>query len=102
MSNQTKKVQSKYTQFKLKEPPKYNVIMHNDDVTTMDFVVFVLVKVFRKSEEDAESIMLKIHYEGSAIVGTYSKDIAQSKANYTMNIAKANNFPLQLTIEEER
>jgi ATP-dependent Clp protease adaptor protein ClpS len=73
-----------------------------DDVTTMDFVVFVLVKIFRKSEADAESLMLKIHNEGSAIVGTYSHDIAKSKANYTMNLAKANNYPLQLTIEESR
>jgi ATP-dependent Clp protease adaptor protein ClpS len=80
----------------------YNVIMHNDDVTTMDFVVYVLVRIFRKSEDDAETLMLKVHNEGSAIVGTYSQDIAQSKANYTMNLAKANNFPLQLTIEETR
>ena len=80
----------------------YNVIMHNDDVTTMDFVVYVLVKIFRKSEEDAETLMLKVHNEGSAIVGTYSQDIAQSKSNYTMNLAKANNYPLKLTIEETR
>ena len=78
----------------------YNVIMHNDDVTTMDFVVYVLVRIFRKSEEDAETLMLKVHNEGSAVVGTYSQDIAQSKANYTMNLAKTNNYPLKLTIEE--
>ena len=102
MSTQIKTSHSKHTQFKIKEPPMYNVIMHNDDVTTMDFVVYVLVKIFRKNEQDAETIMLKIHNEGSAIVGTYSQDIAQSKANYTMNLAKANNFPLQLTIEETR
>lgn len=102
MSTHIKISHSKHTQFKIKEPPMYNVIMHNDDVTTMDFVVYVLVKIFRKSEQDAETIMLKIHNEGSAIVGTYSQDIAQSKANYTMNLAKANNFPLQLTIEETR
>ena len=102
MSTHIKTSHSKHTQFKLKEPPMYNVIMHNDDVTTMDFVVYVLVKIFRKSEQDAETIMLKIHNEGSAIVGTYSQDIAQSKANYTMNLAKANNFPLKLTIEEKR
>ena len=71
-----------------------------DDVTTMDFVVYVLVRIFRKSEEDAETLMLKVHNEGSAVVGTYSQDIAQSKANYTMNLAKANNYPLKLTIEE--
>ena len=100
MSTHTKVIHSKHTQFKLKEPPMYNVIMHNDDVTTMDFVVYVLVRIFRKSEDDAETLMLKVHNEGSAIVGTYSQDIAQSKANYTMNLAKANNFPLQLTIEE--
>ena len=102
MNRQTKTDHSKHTKFKLKVPPKFNVIMHNDDVTTMDFVVFVLVKIFRKSEADAESLMLKIHNEGSAIVGTYSHDIAKSKANYTMNLAKANNYPLQLTIEESR
>jgi ATP-dependent Clp protease adaptor protein ClpS len=102
MSTHIKTSHSKHTQFKIKEPPMYNVIMHNDDVTTMDFVVYVLVKIFRKSEQDAETIMLKIHNEGSAIVGTYSQDIAQSKANYTMNLAKANNFPLKLTIEEKR
>ena len=100
MSTHTKVVHRKNTKFKLKEPPRYNVIMHNDDVTTMDFVVYVLVRIFRKSEDEAETLMLKIHNEGSAIVGTYSQDIAQSKANYTMNLAKANNFPLQLTIEE--
>ena len=102
MSTHIKTVQSKHTQFKIKEPTMYNVIMHNDDVTTMDFVVYVLVKIFRKSEEDAETIMLKVHNEGSAVAGTYSKDIALSKANYTMNLAKANNFPLKLTIEEKR
>ena len=102
MSTHTRTIRSKHTQFKLKEPPMYNVIMHNDDVTTMDFVVYVLVRIFRKSEDDAETLMLKVHNEGSAVVGTYSQDIAQSKANYTMNLAKANNFPLQLTIEETR
>ena len=102
MSTHIKTSHSKHTQFKLKEPPMYNVIMHNDDVTTMDFVVYVLVKIFRKSEDDAETLMLKVHNEGSAVVGTYSQDIAQSKANYTMNLAKANNFPLLLTIEETR
>ena len=78
----------------------YNVIMHNDDVTTMDFVVYVLERIFKKSEEDDDKLMRKIHNEGSAVVGTYSQDIAQSKANYTMNLAKANNYPLKLTIEE--
>lgn len=78
----------------------YNVIMHNDDITTMDFVVMVLKSIFRKSAEDAETIMLKIHNEGKAVVGTYYKDIAQTKAYYTMDLARKNGFPLKLTIEE--
>lgn len=88
------------TAFKMKEPTMYNVIMHNDDVTTMDFVVMVLQRIFRKSEQDAEIIMLTIHNEGSAIVGTYTKDIAKSKMDYTIALARKNGFPLQLTIEE--
>lgn len=74
--------------------------MHNDDVTTMDFVVMVLKRIFRKSEQDAESTMLKIHHEGSAVAGTYFRDIAKSKAEYTMALARTNGFPLKLTIEE--
>ena len=96
----TQKKGSKQTRFKMKEPSMYNVIMHNDNVTTMDFVVMVLQRIFHKNEEDAEVIMLKVHNEGSAIAGTYSKDIAVSKANFTMSLAKQNGFPLRLTTEE--
>lgn len=96
----TQRTTSKQTRITYKEPPLHNVIMHNDDVTTMDFVVMVLVQIFHKTVETAEEIMMKIHNEGSAIVGTYHKDIAESKAAYTMGIAKANGFPLKLTTEE--
>ncbi len=85
---------------KLKEPPKFNVILHNDDVTTMDFVVFVLHNIFRKSVKDAEILMMKVHNEGSAVAGTYTKDIAESKVKKTKNLARANKFPLELTTEE--
>lgn len=91
---------SRHTRFKTKEPSLYNVIMHNDDETTMDFVVMVLVRIFHKSEQDAETVMLKIHNEGSAIVGAYSRDIAQSKANQTMALARQEGFPLSVTIQE--
>lgn len=90
----------KQTRFRMKTPSLYNVIMHNDDVTTMDFVVMVLRSIFHKSEQVAETIMLKVHNEGSAIVGTYYKDIAQSKAEYAMSLARTNGFPLKLTIQE--
>ena len=80
----------------------YNVIMHNDDVTPMDFVIFVLSKVFRYSHDDAETTMLKIHNEGAAIVGTYTRDIAESKTEKATAFARYNKFPLVITIEEEK
>lgn len=80
----------------------FNVIMHNDDVTTMDFVVHVLISIFRKSEEDAEETMMRVHYEGSAVVGTYSRDIAESKVEKATSLARLNGFPLKLTIKEDK
>lgn len=79
----------------------YDVIMLNDDITTMDFVVRVLMRVFHKRQEVAQSLMMKIHLEGSAVVGTYSKDIAESKAQLTMQLAKAEGFPLKVTVKEK-
>lgn len=82
------------------EPPMYCVRMHNDDVTTMDFVVMVLSVVFFKTEKDATKLMLEIHNHGSAIVGTYPLDIALSKADKAHKLAKSNGFPLKLTVEK--
>ena len=84
----------------LKEPSMYNVIMHNDDITTMDFVVMILQKVFRKTEEDAVALMQKVHFEGRGVAGTYYKDIADSKAKYAMRMARERQFPFLLTVEE--
>lgn len=86
---------------KLSEPKKYKVIMHNDDVTTMDFVVMVLKSIFFKSEQEAETLMMQIHTSGSAIVGIYPFDTAVSKASKTMRLASINKFPLKLTWEQE-
>lgn len=86
----------------MKEPSRYNVIMHNDDKTTMDFVVMVLQRIFHKSADDAETVMLKIHNEGAAVVGTYYKDIAETKVRLTHSLARQNGFPLLLTIEEDQ
>ena len=88
------------TRTKMKRPSMYNVVMHNDDETTMEFVVMVLVTVFRHSEEDAEALMLTVHIEGKAIVGTYCHYIASTKANHVMILARKNGFPLLLTVEE--
>lgn len=82
------------------EPPLYDVVMHNDDVTTMDFVVGILKSIFRKGEAEAEAIMLKVHHEGSAVCGTYYKDIARSKADLATETARANGFPLKLSIQK--
>lgn len=84
---------------KLQEPRKYNVILHNDDFTTMEFVVQILTNIFFRSEAEAQALMLKVHKEGQAVAGTYSLDIAQSKANKATSLAKQEGFPLRLTVE---
>ena len=81
--------------------PRYKVIMHNDEVTTMEFVVEVLRTVFFRSKEDAEAIMMKIHNEGSGVVGVYDYDIAISKVFKVRQLADEQNFPLKLTVEKE-
>ena len=86
------------TKTRFGKPKRYNVIMHNDDVTTMDFVVHVLRVVFFKSPEDGTQIMLDVHQNGSANVGIYTYDIAVSKVTKAMQLAKDEGFPLRLTI----
>ena len=88
------------TNIKLREPKKYNVIMHNDDFTTMEFVVEILVEIFYKSETEAESLMMTVHKGGKAVIGCYSYDIAVSKVNAARTRAKAAGFPFKITVEE--
>ncbi|MBP3510766.1 MAG: ATP-dependent Clp protease adaptor ClpS [Prevotella sp.] len=85
----------------LREPRRYKVIMHNDDFTTMEFVVMVLQTVFFKDEAEAETIMLAVHHSGKAVVGVYSYDIAVSKVRKAMDMARRNGFPFRLTYEPE-
>lgn len=80
-------------------PPECKVIFYNDDYTTMEFVVEVLRSVFNKSEEEANNLMLAIHEIGSSVVGSYTYDIAVSKANITRSIARKNGFPLRVEVE---
>lgn len=86
---------------KLEKPPLYKVILHNDNFTTMDFVVFVLTHVFLRSEAEAFAIMLQVHHDGSGIAGVYSFEIANMKAEKAMNLARAQEYPLLCTAEEE-
>ena len=86
---------------KLEKPPLYKVILHNDDFTTMEFVVFILKTVFMRSDAEAFTIMLKVHNEGIGIAGIYSFEIATMKAEKAINLSKANEYPLLCTVEEE-
>ena len=85
----------------LREPRRYQVIIYNDDFTTMDFVVKVLVEVFLKTEADAEALMLQVHHSGKAVVGIYSYDVALSKVGKATRMAREAGFPLRLTVEPE-
>ena len=86
---------------RLKEPGRYVVMMFNDDYTPMDFVVEILESIFFKSQAEAEAIMLKVHHEEKAVVGTYSYDIAKSKVEKAMEKARTQKFPLKLTYMPE-
>ena len=89
------------TQKTVKKPPLYKVLLHNDDYTTMEFVVYVLESVFRKSEADAVQIMLAVHQKGLGVAGVYTYEIAEAKVNKVSELAKAHDFPLLCTLEEE-
>jgi len=85
----------------VREPSMYNVIIINDDTTPMDFVIDVLEKIFKHSRESAENLTLTIHNDGSAVIGTYTYELAEQKATETVNLSRANGFPLQIKIDEE-
>ena len=76
--------------------------IYNDDFTTMEFVVTILVQVFLKSESEAEALMLQVHHSDKAVVGIYSYDVATSKVRKATNMAREAGFPLRLTVEPEK
>ncbi len=83
-------------------PPKmYKVILHNDDYTTMEFVIEVLVSVFNKEVPDATAIMLDVHKKGKGLCGIYTYDIAVTKVSQVQMMAEQNQFPLKCSYEEE-
>ena len=84
---------------KVAEPPRYAVFLHNDDYTTMEFVVEVLTVDFSKPYEEAMALMLKVHEHGKAIAGIYSCEIAESKVVKVTEKARVAGFPLKLTYE---
>jgi ATP-dependent Clp protease adaptor protein ClpS len=85
---------------KLKEPREYMVVLLNDNYTTKEFVVEILMLIFHKNPREANSIMLNVHHKGRGVVGSYTWDIAQTKANQVHAIAKQHDYPLKCIVEE--
>lgn len=86
---------------KVKRPSRFKVLLHNDDYTTMEFVVTVLQVVFAKTLAEAQEIMLKVHHQGSGVCGVFTHEIAESKAQKVEMMARSNEFPLKCTVEPE-
>lgn len=86
---------------KLQKPPLYKVLLHNDDYTTMEFVILVLTSVFHKSDTDAFRIMLAVHQQGIGVAGVYTYEVAEAKVDRVVSMARASEFPLLCTMEEE-
>jgi ATP-dependent Clp protease adaptor protein ClpS len=86
---------------RLKKPPLYKVLLHNDNFTTMDFVVFILRTVFQRSETDAVRVMLLVHNQGVGIAGVYTYEIAEAKVAKVTTLAREHEFPLLASVEEE-
>ncbi|MDR1868292.1 MAG: ATP-dependent Clp protease adaptor ClpS [Treponema sp.] len=85
----------------LKEPENFRVILLNDQFTTMDFVVEILMTIFHKDESNAKRIMLDVHRKGRGVVGQYPWDIAKTKVEQVHTVARQHEFPLRCTIEGE-
>lgn len=85
---------------KIDKPKKYKVVMYNDDFTSMEFVVFVLMNIFKKDNKEAVTIMMTVHKMGSAVVGIYSYDMAKSRVDKTLKLAQNEGFPFRLKVEE--
>ena len=87
---------------KLKKPKRFQVLLLNDDYTTMEFVIEVLKRFFDKTQIAAEAIMLKIHIEGESVCGTYSHDVAQTKLSQVIEFSRKNQQPLMCVLKELR
>jgi len=92
---------SSETDQEVEEPPLYKVMLLNDDYTTMEFVVEVLIYVFQKSSEEAMQIMLNVHRNGVGICGIYPYEIAETKVDTVESLARENGFPLKCIMERE-
>ena len=85
----------------VKKPNMYAVVLINDDYTPMEFVIYVLQTIFKKSYEEAKKIMLLVHNEGKGICGVYSLDIAETKANQVIEFSRVNQHPLECKVQKQ-
>ena len=88
-------------ELEITRPNLWRVIFHNDNKTTMEFVMFLFVKVFHKSEKESVDLMLEVHNKGRAIAGVFTHEIAENKMTICVATANEHGFPLRVTIEEE-
>lgn len=96
---ETQEVLEVGTDRQVQEPAMYRVLLHNDDYTTMEFVVYVLMVVFRKTIEDAKLIMLNVHRQGIGVCGIYTYEVAETKADTVVLLARENGYPLKCSLE---
>ena len=89
------------TQEKVQQPPMWRVLLHNDDYTTQEFVVYILETVFNKPQAEAFAIMMRVHQSGLGIAGIYTRDVAETKVKAARQLAEQNEFPLLVTMEPE-
>jgi len=82
-----------------KKPQMYKVLLHNDDYTTMEFVVHVLITVFHHNEEDAVRIMLHVHHQGIGAAGVYPREVAETKVRKVTRLAREHEYPLRCSME---
>ena len=87
------------SQEKVEEPPLFKVLLHNDDFTTMEFVVWVLESIFNMAEEQAVQVMLNVHLRGTGVAGIYTYEIAETKVDKTTALAREHEYPLLVTME---
>ncbi|HEY5611161.1 MAG TPA: ATP-dependent Clp protease adapter ClpS [Thermoanaerobaculia bacterium] len=88
------------TEVRVEKPPLYRVLLHNDDFTTMEFVVFILQTVFNRPPSEAFQLMMHVHMRGVGVAGIYTHEVAEVKVTQVMSLAGAHEYPLQCTMEE--
>jgi ATP-dependent Clp protease adaptor protein ClpS len=86
---------------KVEKPPLFKVLLHNDDYTTMEFVIHVLESIFNMPEDQAVQVMLNVHVQGIGVAGVYTFEVAEMKVAKTTALAREHEFPLLVTMEKE-